>query len=156
MTHPNAALIEKLYTAFQKKDGDTMAGVYSGDARFSDPVFQELKGPEVGAMWRMLCKRGKDLEVTFSDVEADDATGKAYWEARYTFSGGGKVHNKIHASFRFKDGCVVEHKDSFDLKAWCGMALGLKGKLLGGTAFMQNAIRKQAMSGLRAFMTRDG
>ncbi len=56
-------LIERFYAAFDRKDGDAMAACYHPDARFSDPAFGELRGAEIGRMWRMLTERGEELEV---------------------------------------------------------------------------------------------
>ena len=39
--HPNAELIQRFYTAFQKKDGAALASFYHPEAQFSDPVFQD-------------------------------------------------------------------------------------------------------------------
>jgi ketosteroid isomerase-like protein len=151
--HPNEQLIHNLYTAFQRRDGEAMAACYHPDATFSDPVFTNLHGAEVGNMWRMLCERGKDLQVVFSDVKADDTNGSAHWEATYSFSRSGrKVHNVIEATFKFQDGKILQHRDSFDLWRWAGMALGLPGKLLGWAPFMQATIRKNGMDGLRSYM----
>ena len=50
----NKQLIERFYDAFNRHDGDAMAACYAPGARFYDPVFQELRGEEPGAMWRML------------------------------------------------------------------------------------------------------
>lgn len=100
----------------------------------------------------MLCARGKDLEIRFSAVTADDSEGSAHWDAVYTFSATGRqVHNKIDASFRFADGLIVSHRDRFDLWKWSAMALGLKGSLLGWTPIVRNAIRKQAARSLDRF-----
>jgi ketosteroid isomerase-like protein len=150
--HANARLIETFYTSFQKRDAEGMVACYHPDVRFSDPVFQDLQGPRAGAMWRMLCGRAKDLEIEFRDVQADDSTGSAHWEARYLFSATGrKVHNVIDAKFEFRDGKIVRHADSFDLWRWAGMALGAKGKLLGWLPPIQRAIRQKALGGLDAF-----
>lgn len=150
--HPNAELIARFYTALSKLDGAGMAACYASDARFSDPVFTDLRGQEPGKMWRMLCKRGKDMTVVFDGIEATDTAGKAHWVATYTFSGTGrKVVNDIQASFVFKDGKIAQHKDVFDLYKWARQALGLKGVLLGWTPLVQGAIRKQAAAGLAAF-----
>jgi ketosteroid isomerase-like protein len=155
--HPNARLIEEFYAAFAARDAARMVACYGPGARFSDPVFRALQGAEVGAMWSMLCARGKDLRVRASAIEADDSRGSAHWDADYTFSGTGRaVHNSIDARFHFRDGRIVEHADDFDLARWAGMALGLKGRLLGWTGFMQDAIRKQADAGLRAWMEKQG
>ena len=151
--HPNARLIDEFYAALAARDAARMVACYGPGARFSDPVFPALQGAEVGAMWSMLCARGKDLRVTASRVQADESRGSAHWDARYTFSATGRgVQNSIEARFLFRDGLIIEQTDGFDLARWAGMALGLKGRLLGRTGFMQAAIRKQAAAGLRAWM----
>lgn len=150
--HPNARLIETFYTSFQKRDAEGMVACYHPDVRFSDPVFHELVGARACAMWRMLCKRAKDLEIEFRDVQADDKTGSAHWEARYLFSATGRnVHNVIDAKFEFEGGKIVRHADTFDLWRWAGMAMGAKGKLLGWLPPVQQAIHKKAMGGLAEF-----
>jgi ketosteroid isomerase-like protein len=150
--HPNAQLIEKFYTAFRARDGEAMAACYAPDVWFSDPVFHDLRGARAGAMWRMLTERASSLEVTFSNIHADDRTGRAHWEARYLFSATGRqVHNVIDATFEFRDGLIVRHADSFDLWRWASQALGLKGKLLGWTPLVKNAIHKTATKGLDGY-----
>ncbi len=151
-THPNVALLERFYSAFARRDGAAMAACYAPDARFSDPVF-DLSGAEVGAMWSMLCERGRDLRVEWRDVRADDATGATHWEARYTFSATGRpVHNIIDAAFTFSAGRIARHVDTFDLWRWSRMALGAKGALLGWTPFVRKAIQRQARRGLDAWI----
>ncbi|TXI09230.1 MAG: nuclear transport factor 2 family protein [Rhizobium sp.] len=155
--HANIQLITLFYSAFQKRDGKAMAACYHPEVEFSDPVFQNLKGERAKAMWIMLCERAKDLSIEFSKVSADDKTGGAHWDAWYLFSATGRtVHNVIDARFEFKDGLIIKHTDTFDLHRWAGQALGLGGKLLGGTAFMQNKIRRTANAGLDAFMKKAG
>lgn len=154
--HPHARLITDFYTAFQRRDGAAMAACYAPDARFSDPVFPDLQGPQVGAMWRMLTQQGKDLELSFSEVQADDAGGTAHWEADYTFSRTGrKVHNVIDARFTFRDGLISSHEDRFDLYAWTRMALGPVGLLMGWTPMVQGKLRGEAAKGLARFMEKE-
>jgi ketosteroid isomerase-like protein len=146
------ALVERLYAALAARDGAAMTACYHQEATFSDPVFPLLRGPEVGCMWRMLCRRGKDLAVTASGIEADEARGRAHWEARYTFSGTGRaVHNVIDATFEFRDGLVWRHQDRFDFHAWAGQALGLGGRLLGGTGYLRRKVQRTAADGLARF-----
>lgn len=153
--HPNEELITKFYTAFQSKDGNTMASSYHPEAEFSDPAFQNLKGKEVGAMWMMLVERGQNLSIRFSNVKADDTKGSADWEADYSFSKTGRmVYNKIHAEFTFQDGKIKTHRDRFSLWKWAGMAMGPVGNLLGWLPAIQNKIRKEAMTGLAMYMKR--
>jgi ketosteroid isomerase-like protein len=151
----NAALIGRFYEAFGRRDHAEMARCYAPDARFSDPAFSELRGAEVPAMWRMLCERGKDLEVRYRDVEAHDDRGSADWEADYTFSATGrKVHNEIDASFRFRDGVIAEHDDRFSLWRWSRQALGPTGLLLGWSPIVRSRVNAQARENLREFMAK--
>jgi ketosteroid isomerase-like protein len=149
----NAELIDRFYAAFARRDHETMAACYAPDARFSDPVFQDLRGEEVPAMWRMLCERGRDLELSHSRVQAEGDRGSAHWEADYTFSRTGRrVHNEIDAAFRFRDGLIAEHSDEFDLWRWTRQALGPVGVLLGWAPPLQSKVRGQARQGLDEFM----
>src|SRR4051812_44000111 len=107
-------LIQHFYSAFDRKHGDAMAACYAPDARFSDPAFGELRGPEVGGMWRMLTGRAEDLSVELAEHHAAGDTGSARWIARYTFGRTGRpVVNDVRARFRFADGLIAEHDDSF-------------------------------------------
>jgi ketosteroid isomerase-like protein len=153
--HPNAQTIETFYTCFGKRDAEGMIACYAPDVEFSDPVFPALEGEEAFAMWRMLTGRSADLRLEVSGIAGDDTSGRAHWEAYYTVSQtGGKVHNRIDATFTFRDGKIVRHVDRFDLHAWAGMALGLPGKLFGWLPPMQNKIRKNADAALRAYMAK--
>jgi ketosteroid isomerase-like protein len=151
--HPNAHTIESFYSCFGRRDAEGLVACYAPDAEFSDPVFPILRGEEVFAMWRMLVARATDIRIEASGIAADDTTGRAHWEAFYTFSPTGRaVHNRIDASFVFRDGKIARHADRFDLHAWAAMALGTKGRLFGWLPPLQRAIRAKADRGLRAFI----
>lgn len=152
MSHPQTELIQRFYTAFQQRDIDAMLACYADDVVFSDPAFGELRGDLARDMWRMLVARAQDFSLTFGEVAADQHTGRAEWIAQYRFTATGRmVVNRIDARFRFRDGRIVEHRDSFDLWRWARQALGLKGALLGWTPFVQRAIRAQARKNLDAY-----
>jgi ketosteroid isomerase-like protein len=150
-------LIVRFYTAFAKADWQTMAECYHENAVFSDPVFTDLKGREIAAMWRMLIERSKgNLDIAFSNVVADEQKGKAEWVAEYFFSATGRrVINRIHAEFEFKEGKIFRHTDQFNLHKWASQALGIKGKLLGGFAFFHQKLQKTARQGLDGFIARN-
>ncbi len=152
--HPHAEVIEHLYASFARRDAAALVACYTPDATFRDPVF-EVDGADVAAMWTMFCERGRDLELEWRDVRADDAGGAAHWEPRYTFSvTGRKVHNRIDSRFTFRDGRIATHTDKFDLWRWSRMAIGPKAVLLGWTPFVQKAIRAEARRGLDGWMAR--
>lgn len=151
----NEQLIEHFYTCFKNKDYEGMQTCYADNATFSDAVFQNLNAAQVRAMWQMLILKGKDLRIEFSQISADEQTGRAHWDAYYTFSTTGKkVVNKIDAFFEFENGKISKHTDSFNFYNWAKQALGTSGLLLGWTNFLQQRVRLQAIKNLEIFMNR--
>ncbi|MBF8151079.1 nuclear transport factor 2 family protein [Winogradskyella sp. F6397] len=139
-------IIKTFYTALNNCDGPTMASCYHDAIVFEDPAFGILKGERAKAMWLMLCESQNEtnFNVEFSNVNANDNSGSAHWEAHYTFSKTGrKVHNKIDAKFEFKDGLIIKHTDEFDLHKWAKQALGIKGIFFGGMRFFKNKLQSQ-------------
>ncbi|MEE9437905.1 MAG: nuclear transport factor 2 family protein [Saprospiraceae bacterium] len=148
-------LIKKFYTAFDNLDADTMVSCYHPEIVFSDSAFGELRGDRAKNMWYMLCHSQKDKKfiVTFSNIEADTTTGQADWTADYIFSQTNrKVHNKISATFKFKDGLIIEHRDNFNVHKWAKQAMGFKGLVLGGTGFFKNKLNIQTNKLLDRFI----
>jgi ketosteroid isomerase-like protein len=155
MNDAHVQLIERFYKAFDEGDGATMAACYSPQVHFSDPVFPDLNGSRAGAMWQMLTAAPGELRIELLEHEAGDAQGSAHWRARYTFSETGRpVVNDIHASFRFEDGLIAEHRDEFSFHRWARQALGPVGLLLGWTPLLRSAVRRKAAARLDEFASR--
>lgn len=155
MTHPNELLIERFYQAFDEGNAATMEACYAPDVQFSDPVFTDLRGARAGAMWRMLTEPDGDLRIELREHEANETQGSAHWLAHYTFTETGRpVVNDIHASFRFKDGLIVEHRDQFSFYRWASQALGPVGRLLGWTPILRSAVRRKAGGQLEEFSSK--
>lgn len=153
--HPNEKLLTRFYTSFSERDAGAMWACYGPDARFSDGIFQDLRGEQVRAMWEMLCKDGKDLVVTSSDIWADEHTGRAHWTASYTFSGTGRsVRNSVRASFCFVDGLISEHRDSFSVWRWMSKALGWQGAAVGWAPPARARVRDRAAKSLDVYLSR--
>jgi len=149
----NTQLLERLYEAFDRRDGEAMAACYAPTARFNDPVFGDLTGEEAGAMWRMLTGRADDLSVELREHQADESSGSAHWVARYTFTQTGRaVVNDVHADFRFAGGLIAEHVDHFSFWRWSRQALGTPGVALGWTPLLRRKVGGTARAGLDAFM----
>jgi ketosteroid isomerase-like protein len=150
-TNDNRTTLERFYTAFAARDGVAMSACYGDNATFRDPVF-DLRGQDVGAMWRMLCSRGKDLRIEASNLKVEGDQGSADWQAWYSFSATGRlVHNQVHSSLRFCEGRIIEQLDSFSFWAWSRQALGPAGLLLGWSPFLQNKVRANAQASLAQF-----
>ena len=149
----NAALIDRFYSAFARRDVESMLACYASDVSFHDPVFGELDGRKTRAMWRMLNARATDLAIEHGNVAATPREGSAHWEARYIYSATGRrVHNRIDASFEFRGGRIHRHVDRFSLWRWSAMALGAKGALLGWLPPVRAAIRARAAEALDAYL----
>jgi len=147
----NRATIERLYAAFGECNGAAMTACYAPDAHFHDPAFGDLHGDDVGAMWRMLTGRAKDLEIELREHEAGEESGSAHWIARYTFSTGRPVVNDIRASFRFTPaGLIADHVDDFDFHAWAKQALGPSGHLVALLPPLRKKARTKALDQLAA------
>jgi ketosteroid isomerase-like protein len=150
----NANLIRQLYEALNRHDGEAMAKMYDPEGRFHDPAFGELTGAEAGDMWRMLTERADDLTVELAEHSADGEVGSARWIARYTFTRTGRpVVNDVRARFRFRDGRIAEHDDSFSFFGWARQALGPAGMVL-GLPPMSLLVRRRARADLETFQSK--
>lgn len=151
-TEENRATIERLYAAFGECNGAAMTACYAPGAHFRDPAFGDLEGDDIGAMWRMLTGRAKDLEITLREHDAGEQSGTAHWIARYTFSTGRPVVNDIRASFRFDaGGLIADHVDEFDFRSWAKQALGPSGTLVALLPPLRSKARAKALDQLTSF-----
>jgi ketosteroid isomerase-like protein len=146
-------VIERFYAAFARRDGPAMAGCYAPGARFSDPVFGKLDAEQAGAMWRMLTAGAQDLEVELLEHADHGEWGTARWRARYVFTQTGRpVVNDVFAAFRFDDGLIAEHADSFSFKLWASQALGKEARIPGTLRVLRAAVRRRARRRLQEFV----
>ena len=154
--HPNETIITHFYTAFQQKNAAEMNRCYAENIAFSDPVFGLLQGDEVRNMWEMLCKNGKDLQLSFGNIQLlDEEYATCDWVAQYTFSQTKRrVVNKIKAHIRIENGIITEHTDAFDIYKWSRQALGIKGWLFGWTPWFQKKLQQKTRSALNSYMER--
>jgi ketosteroid isomerase-like protein len=150
----NEELINKFYSAFQKRDAQGMNACYSRDIVFFDPVFGLLEGDAARSMWEMLCASAKDFSLTYGNIRhLDEEYSTCDWVASYTFSKTGrKVVNKITAHMRFSGGEIVEHSDAFSIHKWSKQALGFPGWLLGWNTMFQRKIKNSAKKNLLKWM----
>ena len=152
MSDQDAATIRRLYEGLDQHDGEAMAACYHPDATFEDPAFGKLSGVEAGDMWRMLTRPPSDVRVELREHEASGGTGSANWIATYTFTRTGRpVVNDVRARFRFRDGLIADHVDSFSFATWSRQALGAPGLLLGWTPILPALFNKQARKLLADF-----
>lgn len=153
----NQEIITDFYHAFARGDYQSMQQHYHDDIIFEDPAFGKLKGIEAKKMWQMLIERsGGKINIVFTDVQADEHTGSAQWEAQYIFrQTGRKVVNSIRAQFEFKDGKIYRHTDHFNLWKWARQAIGLNGWLLGFTGIFKSKLQQQTRKLLNQYIANE-
>ncbi|WP_144665860.1 nuclear transport factor 2 family protein [Dokdonia sp. Hel_I_53] len=145
----NKELLEKFYTSFAQGNFKGMTECYDENILFKDPVFGTLRGKRARAMWEMLLSRkSKDLEINYEIINSTTEQGNVRWTATYLYGKKKrKVINNVSSNFKFKNGKIVEHIDSFNLWKWTKQALGSIGYVLGWTPFlkkkMQDATNKK-------------
>jgi ketosteroid isomerase-like protein len=142
----NLQIIHDFYEAFARQDAESMVKLYHDNIMFTDDGFGTLDGERAKMMWRMLVERGKgNIKITYKNTKVDGDTGSADWTAEYIFGATGKkVINHIHAEFRFQEGKIIRHIDSFDFWKWSSQALGILGWLLGYTSFLKKSVMRKA------------
>ena len=129
--HPNAELLQRLFSALDRHDHRAMAACYHPEATFRDIAFDLRGRRRIHSMWHMICEG--DIRTSFKIDEVDDRTAFVTVVDDYTFRAKGrKVHNVIQSRFRFKDGAIVEQQDSCDSRQWASMAIGGVGGFLAG------------------------
>jgi len=145
---------ETFYSAFARRDAESMNSCYAEDAHFSDPIFASLGPTETKALWRMLCASAQDFSLTYSVQETGPNSVSVKWIARYTFAATGRrVENHVHAYLRLRNGKIFEHKDEFDFPRWARQALGPIAIVLAYFPFFQEKVRSSAQKNLEKFIT---
>ena len=150
----NNELVEKFYTSFSNGNVKEMTNCYHKDITFQDPAFGILKGNRAVKMWEMLLSRSTEsIKISFDNIQTSLEKGTSNWTAEYVFGAKNrKVSNLVRANFRFKDGKIIEHIDTFDLWKWSQQALGISGYLIGWTPFMKKKIQKTTKKQLDSFI----
>jgi len=127
--HANADLLQRLYTALDRHEHNTMADCYHPEARFRDIAF-DLQGiKKIHSMWHMISET--DIRAKFEVVDATDRTGRVKLVDTYTFGAkkdpprkGRPVRNVIESQFVFEGGRIKDHHDFCDPKEWARQAMG--------------------------------
>lgn len=153
----NQETINAFYQAFADGDVETMKSCYHDQVKFEDPAFGKLEGKDVGYMWQMLLESSKGgLKISHKNVKGEGNSGSANWRAEYIFSKTGrKVVNQVKANFKFQDGKIIEHNDTFNMWTWSQQALGVAGFLIGWTGFFKKKFNSQTKSLLKKFKVKN-
>lgn len=148
----NRDLLDTFYKGFNKANAEEMVSCYHEEIIFQDPAFGTLHGSQAKNMWRMLLSRNSSIKISYQIVACDENQGKVDWIARYTFGPKKRsIINKVTGDFKFRDGKIISHEDSFDLWKWSRQAMGPIGYFLGWSNLLKTSIQKKTNKLLTSF-----
>ena len=149
----SADVVERLYAAFDRRDGAAMAAAVRAGRPFPRP---RLRRPDRRRGGRDVADAHPHRARPEGRAGRARRRGSAHWIATYTFSATGRpVVNDVRATFRFADGLIVDHVDEFSFWKWSRQALGTKGLLLGWTPFLRRKVGGTAKAGLDKFIAKE-
>jgi len=151
--HPNAELLQRLFSALDRHDHRAMAACYHPEATFRDIAFDLRGRRRIHSMWHMICEG--DIRAKFKVAHADDYEGRVRLVDTYTFGAtksppkpGRLVRNVVASRLRFRDGLIIEHRDACDARAWAKAALGGPiGFLAGRMRFLRSWAARKKLRG---------
>jgi hypothetical protein len=142
-------LINRLYTALDRHDHQTMASCYHDAATFRDIAFDLSGKMQLHAMWHMICLT--DIRASFQILESPPTTALVSLIDDYTYSKSGRhVHNQIESRFQFAGGLIIHHVDDCDPRKWAAMALGPVWGFIPGRIRLLRSLKARSL--LRAFI----
>ncbi|BAO56211.1 nuclear transport factor 2 family protein [Nonlabens marinus] len=147
-------LLNKFYDSFAHGDAHGMIECYAPQIVFEDPVFGQLHGKRAECMWQMLLENKKRKpQISYRVLIYGADTAQVAWTATYFYGKSDrKVVNQVLASFDFKDGLIVHHRDNFNLWNWSRQALGISGFLIGWTNIMERKIQNKTRALLDTYI----
>ena len=152
LAEKNQELIRCFYTAFANRDVETMLSYYHENVVYEDVGFGIQKEENAKAVWLYLMENSdKNAVITFSNIQADNLSGSVKWNANYKFNNR-KIENHISATFHFRNGKIIYHKDDYSLWKWSQQAFGIVGYLIGWSLLFQWLIRWQMRRFLKNFI----
>ena len=160
MSHPNALLIERLFTALDRHDHAVMAACYADDATFHDIAYDLHEKRRIHNMWRMICEGKSNIRVTIETIDANDRDGTAVIVDKYQFGRkdddhpGKPVVNRITSRFEFHNGRITKQIDDCDPRAWAEMAIGGPVGWLAGRVRLMRSLKANWL--LWRFVQRNG
>ncbi len=124
----------RFYTAFAARDSATMAQLYAPNVKFRDPLFGNLKGPQVMEMWNTITPAANsktfkiEPKVQPNPTQRPDGSWdvQVHWDAHYDL-GSRHIDNHADTTMTIKDGKIVKQNDAWDLDAWTKQALPFGG-----------------------------
>lgn len=143
-------LARQFFTYLAARDLAGMQALYHPDVYYSNPLF-ELRGAQVGAIWRMCWSYLPDLRVVCNDNEIRGSS--VYWQASYTYPPTSRyVHHHLTADLTIVDSTITRHRDRFNLHEWAHNAYGPVGGMLGGSRVFKRWIAARARARIAPFL----
>ncbi|MCL4748137.1 MAG: nuclear transport factor 2 family protein, partial [Burkholderiaceae bacterium] len=120
------ALVRRYFDALARLDGEAMTRCLHPMVSYSDPVFADLRGDDVGWRWRLMARGAADMHLAYDIVWGDAHKAQVQWLARYRFAGSHRqVSNQVCTTLTFWDGTIVRQIDEYDFPRWSRSSAGV-------------------------------
>ncbi len=150
------ALVRRYFDALARLDGEAMAQCLHPMVSYSDPVFADLRGDDVGWRWRLMTRGASDMHLAYDIVRGDARKAQVQWQARYRFAGSARqVSNKVLTTLTFWDGTIVRQIDEYDFARWSRSSAGVLAWAVCALPGARAALQRRALHRLRAFIDRE-
>jgi len=154
----NQEVAAAFLSCYKKHDYAGMQRYLDPNVTFHDMAFDNIRGPDVNAMWHWFCvphpPRKEPVEVPSFEILGEQAgVVSARYRVQYLYGGKRPVDYVIQASFTVRDGKIVKHRDvsSISQFAFARMALGYPICLLAPTPLFGWLVRSEAGKKLQQF-----
>lgn len=124
-----------------------IVGMYSKDAKYSNPLMEDLSLLELSSYWYYFLSKLEDYSIKYEFINSNERQAKINWIITYKALGKKAKNIEISSVFFFKDGEIILQEDDFDLHELYKQQYGRMGSFLYifpiHRKFMSNRIRKE-------------
>jgi hypothetical protein len=145
----NLKIIETFFSAFSKRDFDTMKSLCKSSIIYYDPLYGFLYDGDLFLMWE---ERYHNNHFNFTSNEIKDE-GDGYYtikiQIEYFYEK--KLQQHLKAFIRIENGFISEYSHGFSVHELCKQIYGIVGRLLGWNRLFQQRLKNDARRRLLAY-----
>ncbi len=149
------AAIQRFIDSLSRRDVAALQAGYHAQASLSDPLHPDLRGPQVGCLWRWRLHRCEGWDVRALTWAGDERKARLRWQVDWRLrERGGRGRTTIDTTFTFWDDLIVRQVDEYPVWPQLGRCQGLTGWALGWLPAWQGRSRRVLAGRLAEFAER--
>jgi hypothetical protein len=158
----NTKTVEKFFQSYLKHDFQGMHACLDDNVHFSDYAFDDIRGPQVRAMWQWFCTRTPPVDMLgYKVLREDGDTVIARYRVRYLYRADEKAEPRkvdyvIQSALKLAGDKIIQQHDGFyEISEFdfAKMLVGMPKALLAHTPLLKMKVRAKMAANLKAFMS---